>query len=158
MNMHSLPVAPLDAQADISRQYGALSWRLCRNGALRILLVTSRRTRRWIIPKGWPMDDRAPFMTASLEAFEEAGVIGDVSTQPLTHFDYDKVDKDGGLIPCRVDVFDLKVQGTLTHWKERKQRSRRWFSPQEAAEKLSDPGLAAFVHGLTVADGLLAAA
>ncbi|MEN9850080.1 MAG: hypothetical protein RL128_243, partial [Pseudomonadota bacterium] len=71
-----------DATADrtmVARtQYGALCWRMHR-GKVEVLLITSRDTGRWVIPKGWPIDGLAPAQTAAREAWEEAGVEGDIA-------------------------------------------------------------------------------
>lgn len=114
-----------------------------------MMLITSRRQGRWIIPKGWQDKDESGFMTASREAFEEAGIIGDISTHPLTEYSYLKRLDDGSVEPCRVSVFSMKVYGTLSHWRERDEREREWFSIEEASSKLDDAELAEFVraHG-----------
>ena len=52
-------------------------------GKYRVLLVTSRETRRWIIPKGWPMKGRKDHEAAAQEALEEAGVTGHVHKHPM---------------------------------------------------------------------------
>lgn len=128
------------------QQYGALPWRTGRDGKTRILLVTSRERGRWIIPKGWPIEDQPPFVTASREAFEEAGIIGDIYPQPVTDYLYMKRFDDGSLKPCRVTVFSMKVYGTLSNWREQHQRRRCWFSVEEAADRLDDAELGEFVR------------
>lgn len=139
------PEATIDVQAAELQQYGALPWRVDRNGRTRILLVTSRRRGRWIIPKGWPIKGQPPSVAASREAFEEAGIIGSVHPEPLTDYRYTKFFDDGSTRTCRVTVFALQVCGTLSSWREQHQRKRRWFSVEEAAERLDDAELAAFV-------------
>lgn len=131
------------------QQFGALPWRINRSGKIRILLVTSRRRARWIIPKGWPLKDKAPIFAASREAFEEAGIVGDIYPQPITDYRYMKLLDDGSVRACRVTVFSMKVHGTLNNWQEQHQRKRRWFSVEEAAQRLDDQELAEFVglHG-----------
>lgn len=131
---------------DELQQYGALPWRTDRTGQTKIMLITSRRRGRWIIPKGWPENDQPGFMTASREAFEEAGIIGDISTHPLTEYRYLKRLDDGSVQPCRVSVFSLKVYGTLSHWREQGERERGWFSVEDATSKLDDAELAEFVR------------
>jgi 8-oxo-dGTP pyrophosphatase MutT (NUDIX family) len=130
------------------QQVGVLPWRLQRDGEMRILLITSRGRGRWIVPKGWPMKDYPLFAAASREAFEEAGVIGDISPAPMTAYRYTKILDDGSQAPCRVAVFGMNVRGTLSHWREKGQRQRRWFSLEETAERLDDTELAAFVRTL----------
>lgn len=133
---------------DELQQVGVLPWRLRRDGEPKILLITSRRRGRWIVPKGWPMRGRSAVAAASREAFEEAGVIGDISPSPVTFYRYMKALDDGSEVPCRVTVFGMKVRGTLSHWREKGQRQRRWFSLAAAADRLGDAELAAFVRTL----------
>lgn len=130
------------------RQVGVLPWRIQRDGAMRILLITSRGRERWIVPKGWPVSGYPLLVAASREAFEEAGVIGDISPAPVTTYRYTKILDDGSQAPCLVEVFGMNVRGTLSHWREKGQRQRRWFSLEETAERLDDTELAAFVRTL----------
>lgn len=145
--MRAAPSPAPDAAAAL-RQVGVLPWKTTRDGGLRVLLVTSRTRGRWITPRGWPIEGRAPFMAAALEAFEEAGVIGDIDSHPLTEYRCLKLDDDGVAHPCRVTLFGMRVRGTLTHWKEKAERRRRWFDLPAAAEHLHDAELAAFVKRL----------
>jgi 8-oxo-dGTP pyrophosphatase MutT (NUDIX family) len=133
---------------DDLQQVGVLPWRIRRGGEPKILLITSRRRGRWIVPKGWPMKGYSPLVAASREAFEEAGVIGDISPAPVTTYRYVKALDDGSQVPCRVAVFGMNVRGTLSHWREKGQRQRRWFSLEAAADRLDDAELAAFVRTL----------
>lgn len=133
------------------RQYGALPWRKDRHGRTRLLLITSRTRGRWIVPKGWPVGDRAPYLAAALEAFEEAGVIGEIRPQPLAGYDCLKQRGDGSLRPCHVTLFSLRVRGTLTNWPERGQRQRRWVSLEEAADMVDDAGLAEIIRAIQAA-------
>lgn len=146
----AMRAAPSPASDDVAalRQVGVLPWKTTRDGGLRVLLVTSRTRGRWITPRGWPIEGRAPFMAAALEAFEEAGVIGDIDSHPLTDYRCLKLDDDGVAHPCRVTLFGMRVRGTLTHWKEKAERRRRWFDLPAAAEHLDDAELAAFVKRL----------
>lgn len=130
------------------QQVGVLPWRIRRDGERKLLLITSRRRGRWIVPKGWPMKGYPPFAAASREAFEEAGIIGDISSVPVTTYRYMKVRDDGSQVACRVTVFSMNVRGTLSHWREKGQRQRRWFSLEAAADKLDDVELAEFVREL----------
>lgn len=122
-------------------QYGALPYAVGPDGDLRILLVTSRGTRRWIIPKGWPMKFRRPHKAAAQEAFEEAGVIGKSEKRPIGVYEYDKVTDDGLAIRCTVTVFPLEVRHLGRTWPEASERDRRWFSQTEAAERVDEPQL-----------------
>jgi 8-oxo-dGTP pyrophosphatase MutT (NUDIX family) len=136
------------APVEVRQQYGVLPWRSRRGDAMKVLLITSRERGRWIVPKGWPAKGRAPFMSAALEAFEEAGIIGDIDPEPLTHFHYLKGHDDGSRERVRVTLFGMNVQGTLSHWRERGQRKRQWFKLDEAATRLDDRELARFVGTL----------
>ena len=78
---------------DVRSQFAALCYRV-KDGKTRVLLVTSRGTGRWIIPKGWPMDGKTPAETAAQEAWEEAGVTGKVQDMCLGLFSYRKTMED----------------------------------------------------------------
>jgi 8-oxo-dGTP pyrophosphatase MutT (NUDIX family) len=121
-------------------QYAALPWRM-HGGELQILLITSRRTHRWIIPKGWPMAKCKPAVTAAREAAEEAGVWGEISKRVIGHFSYQKLLRNGEEMPCRVEVFPLKVTREKSAWDEKKSRERRWCSVHEAADAVLEPQL-----------------
>jgi 8-oxo-dGTP pyrophosphatase MutT (NUDIX family) len=121
-------------------QVGALCWRI-RKGRPQVLLVTSRETRRWIIPKGWPMPKLVHSNAAKQEAFEEAGVVGRVKRKPLGYYSYDKVLADGSLLPCKVLVFSLEVEAKSREWKEGQQRDRKWLEPERAVARVQEPGL-----------------
>lgn len=138
MTEHPLPERHTEIPA---RQVAALAWRPAASGA-DVLLVTSRQTRRWLLPKGWPMDGRSDAEAATQEAFEEAGVIGTPSDPPIGTYRYDKVLKDGSLLPCLVDVFAVPVDRLLDHWPEMSQRKRRWYGTESAAALVAEPELA----------------
>ncbi len=121
-------------------QYGALPWRM-QNSTLQILLITSRRTRRWIIPKGWPMEGCKPTACAAREAEEEAGITGEIGKTPIGQFRYMKLLRDGVELPCRVEVFPLKVTRESPDWDEMDARERRWCTVPEAAAAVIEPQL-----------------
>jgi 8-oxo-dGTP pyrophosphatase MutT (NUDIX family) len=121
-------------------QYAALPWRL-RGDEVQILLVTSRRTRRWIIPKGWPMDGIKPTDAAAREAEEEAGVSGTIDKTSIGQYRYMKALRDGYDLPCRVEVFPLAVTEERPDWDEMDARARRWCSVGEAAGAVHEPQL-----------------
>lgn len=129
----------------IGQQYAALPWR-DRDG-LEILLATSRETRRWVIPKGWPMKNRKPHAAAAREAFEEAGVTGRVAKRPIGIYNYIKRLKNGAPLDCIVEVFPLKVEQERSQWPEQNQRSVRWFPAEEAAGLVDEPELQALIDG-----------
>ncbi len=128
-------------------QHGALPYRVGRDGAVEILLVTSRGTRRWIIPKGWPIKGLKPAKSAAREAYEEAGVRGAVGTKPIGSFVYDKWIEEGVSVPCEVGVFPLKVERQYKTWPERHERETRWCAPEEALDLLDARGLRDVVAG-----------
>jgi 8-oxo-dGTP pyrophosphatase MutT (NUDIX family) len=121
-------------------QYAALPYRVS-GGILEILLVTSLRTRRWIIPKGWPMGGRLPSSCAALEALEEAGVSGEIGKTAIGRFQYFKQIKNGVSLPCKVNVFALKVTRERKIWAEKDGRERRWCTVAEAAAAVDEPQL-----------------
>ncbi|MBV9246269.1 MAG: NUDIX hydrolase [Methylobacteriaceae bacterium] len=123
---------------------GALPLTTAEDGTLRVLLVTSRDTRRWVIPKGWPMKDRRPYQAAALEALEEAGLIGRAAKEPIGSYTYIKR-RDARSDSCRVDVYALEVRKQLTAWREKGQRELQWFTLEEAADVVEEPELAALL-------------
>jgi 8-oxo-dGTP pyrophosphatase MutT (NUDIX family) len=134
-------------------QYAALPWRIV-DEKPEILLITSRRTRRWIIPKGWPMAGRKPKITAAREAAEEAGVSGVMGKRTIGSFRYLKQLRDGDNLPCLVEVFPLKVTQERSKWDEQKARKRRWHSVRAAAAAVLEPQLKAVIRrfGVRLAD------
>lgn len=121
-------------------QYGALCYRLRGKDMHEVLLITSRDTGRWIIPKGWPMKGRNGAECALREAFEEAGVEGRPSAAPIGVYSYDKVLPDG-VQPCIVTVYPVEVTQFSKDFPEKGQRSRKWFKPKKAADKVDEPEL-----------------
>ena len=119
------------------RQYAALPFR--RREGLEVLLVSSRGTRRWVLPKGWPKKGCKPHVTAAREAQEEAGVIGEIGRKSLGSYSYLK-DGETSLV-CRVDVFPLEVKRQRKTWPEKSQRTTKWFPLALAAEAVDEPGL-----------------
>lgn len=133
-------------------QIGALVWRI-RKKQPEFLLVTSRETKRWVIPKGWPMPHLVHSNAAKQEAQEEAGITGRVQRKPLGTFTYDKVRPDGTSQPCKVLVFALAYEEKAERWPERKERKREWFPAVDAIRKVNEPGLKALMK--TLADELV---
>jgi 8-oxo-dGTP pyrophosphatase MutT (NUDIX family) len=121
------------------RQVAALCWRTAAL-APEILLITSRNSRRWIIPKGWPDPGQTYAESAAREAFEEAGVTGTIQPEPLGCFHYLKEKKDGG-VPCSVEVFALEVTGQVGDFPEKGQRTLAWMSLEQAAARVAEPAL-----------------
>ena len=125
-------------------QYAALPFRL--TGTMEILLVTSRDTARWVIPKGWPIRGKSRRATAAAEARQEAGLLGEIGKTPLGQYDYVKVLKTGLGLPCRVTVFPLLVTGRKLRWREQTQRSAQWFDPETAAQSVQEPQLSEIIQ------------
>jgi 8-oxo-dGTP pyrophosphatase MutT (NUDIX family) len=110
------------------------------------MLVTSRETRRWIIPKGWPKRGKSPHWSAAREAFEEAGVVGPVGRRPVGSFSYEKRLKNGRSVECEVRVFPLEVKRQSKAWPEKQERQVKWLSASKAAEKVNDPVLSKLIR------------
>ena len=128
-------------RAKPSPQVGALPLRRDRRGALEVLLVTSRDTGRWIIPKGWPMAGKTKARAAAREALEEAGVTGQLVKPALGHFDYEKFMPEGPPIPCRVTVFALWVDKVHESWEEAEERRRHWWRLRDAVALVEEEAL-----------------
>lgn len=124
------------------RQVGAIAYRESDMDGVRILLVTSRETGRWVVPKGWPMKSKRPHKAAAQEAYEEAGVQGRVRKKASGSYRYPKLLGNGDIVPCRVRLFALRVKEEMASWPEAAERRRCWFSPEEAASAVNEPDLA----------------
>ncbi|WP_022703156.1 NUDIX hydrolase [Pseudorhodobacter ferrugineus] len=135
-------------QTESAAQFGALCWRAGKAGA-EVLLISSRETGRWVIPKGWPMKGRTGPQAAEIEAWEEAGVKGQIADEKLGHFTYTKVlkrdTKKEILQPCIVEVFPLQVAKFAPEFPEQRQRRRKWFAPVDAARKVAEAELKAML-------------
>lgn len=142
--------------AQAQTQQGALCWRM-RRGHIEVLLITSRDTGRWVIPKGWPAPGLDPSASAAREAWEEAGVEGEVASVPLGMFGYDKGRPGMAPLPCVVNVFALRVRRLASRYPERKERRRKWFAADKAAQKVAEPELRGLFLRLQAGADLLAA-
>jgi 8-oxo-dGTP pyrophosphatase MutT (NUDIX family) len=110
------------------------------------LLLTSRETGRWVIPKGWPIKGLKPYEVAAREAYEEAGLVGTITGKhPVGIYHYEKQFAAGGLL-CEVRVFLFRVDQQLDDWPEKGQRETRWEGPAEAAALVDEGGLAEIVR------------
>jgi len=136
---NSRPPAPSGSQR--LTQYAALAWRGSGGSAVEILLITSRETRRWVIPKGWPIKGLKPHQAAAREAWEEAGVEGRLGARKIGSYEYEKRLSGGQLQPVRVAVYPLQVLLTHQEWPEAHQRERLWTSATDAASRVEEPGL-----------------
>ncbi|XDB00242.1 NUDIX hydrolase [Sulfitobacter sp. LCG007] len=138
-----------DAADDIGRQIAALPMRWDRKGRLFVLMVTSRDTGRWVMPKGWHMDGKMPWHAAEIEALEEAGAKGYVGDEEIGTYRYRKRLTAREVIWCEVQVFPMIVEKLNRDWKERKERKRRWFTPKDAAKRVAEPELAELLRSLS---------
>ncbi|WP_108663384.1 NUDIX hydrolase [Acuticoccus kandeliae] len=127
-------------------QVAALCWR--QKGKEReVLLVTSRRSKRWILPKGWPIPGQDGVGSALQEAWEEAGVQGKPSADgPIARYTYDKREESGIRVPCEVLVYEIKVQGLDSDYPERRERTRQWVPAKKAAQMVTEPNLKAILQ------------
>lgn len=136
-----------EAELATAVQYAALPYRV--NDGVEVMLLTSRETGRWVLPKGWPMDGKSPRAAARREALEEAGVVGRVCKRPIGAFHYDKRLSDGCLVTCKVLVYPLAFERQRKHWPEQGERTIGWFTPDEAAAMVLEPELAILLHSFT---------
>lgn len=114
-----------------------------------VLLVTSRTTHRWIIPKGWPIRGTDGGGTALQEAWEEAGV-KPRGGRPLRigRYRYHKVLSGGLPVATDVDVYAIEVEKLYETFPEAGERQRRWMTPEEAAGLVEEDQLKALLRDL----------
>ncbi|WP_341368951.1 NUDIX hydrolase [Yoonia sp. BS5-3] len=128
-------------------QVAALCTREGKKGT-KILLVKSSRGR-WILPKGWPMDDRTDAQAAKCEAWEEAGVAkGRIGKTPIGTYLAKKRFDDGRVVPCLVAVYPLAVKSTVDHYPESETRERKWFPVKKAIKRVDETGLKDILRAL----------
>ncbi len=131
------------------RQIAALPYRIdgdALDAPARILLVTSRGTGRWVLPKGNVIRDLSPHASAAAEAEEEAGILGLACPTSIGSYSYRKTRKSGASLKAEVDVFPILVTEELDEWEEQEFRERRWFSLAEAAEAVNEPDLKVLIR------------
>jgi 8-oxo-dGTP pyrophosphatase MutT (NUDIX family) len=131
-------------------QVAALPWRK-RRGSIEILLITSRETRRWVIPKGWPMANLLASNAAKREAYEEAGIDGRVRRKAIGRYTYIKRVANRSRQTCIVAVYALNVARVYGAWPERKQRRRFWFAAEVAAGKVREAELRSVIRAFAAA-------
>ncbi|MCH2163806.1 MAG: NUDIX hydrolase [Marinovum sp.] len=144
MSIHNFSQAPLSVRVsdkrDLRTQFAALCYRV-NNDKPEVLLITSRTSRRWIVPKGWPMENVTPAQAAAVEAWEEAGVKGRAIEQCVGLYSYIKLTDDGRELPCAVLVYPIKVKSLAKDFPESRERTRKWFRPKKAASRVAEPEL-----------------
>ncbi|WP_432817081.1 NUDIX hydrolase [Sulfitobacter sp. JB4-11] len=133
------------AKSDVRTQFAALCYRVKR-GKVQILLVTSRRTKRWIVPKGWPMEGRTPAASALQEAWEEGGVQGRNDGPCLGVYSYAKGRTETGELQCVAMLYPVAVIALAKRFPESGQRRRRWVSRKKAARLVAEPELAQLIR------------
>lgn len=131
-------------------QFGAIPYRVV-DGRLTFLMITSRRTRRWIFPKGGLIEGLTPAEIAAEEAFEEAGVRGTVGATPVGHYRSLKSDPAGETW-LSIEMYPLEVDEQLDDWPERGERQRQWVTLAEARNLLSEPDLVAMAGKIAGGD------
>jgi len=130
----------------LGAQIAALPIGKDKKGRIKILMITSRDTGRWVLPKGWTMKGKTHWAAAKIEALEEAGAVGYVADESIGFYHYDKVLDNSDRLPCRVHVYPMMIDRLRRNWKERGQRKRRWFTPKSAAKRVDEPELAALLR------------
>lgn len=127
------------------QQYAALPYFETAGGVL-VLLISSRDTGRWVIPKGWAKSKLTPHALAALEAREEAGISGEIATEPIGSYHYLKRLHLLSWARCRVDVFPLRAEVQALDWKEKHARRQFWCPPEEAARLVHERNLSALLR------------
>lgn len=123
-------------------QVAALCYRTTKKGQKEVLLITSRDTGRWILPKGWPVEGLDAAQSAMLEAWEEAGVAnGNIRPEPLGDYEYLKRFAGGAKARCRTQVFPVEVEKLANDFPEADERRRKWVAPKKAAKMVDEPQL-----------------
>jgi len=128
------------------RQFAALPWIDLPEGR-QVLLVTTRGRGQWVVPKGWPKRGREGWEVAALEAFEEAGLSGEISQSAIGVFEYKKSLHFLTSVICRVEVFPLLVTEQRLRWRERGERQLEWMPLAEAVRRVQEPGLSELISG-----------
>jgi 8-oxo-dGTP pyrophosphatase MutT (NUDIX family) len=128
-------------------QYGVIPVRRAEAGGVEVLLITSRDTGRWVVPRGNPIAGKSPAESAAQEAYEEAGIIGPVEPEPIGLYSYEKRRRLGMTVPAVVHLFRMNVAEERDDWPEKGQRERRWFPAEEAAAVVHESDLARLIRG-----------
>jgi 8-oxo-dGTP pyrophosphatase MutT (NUDIX family) len=136
-------------------QCAALPFKSGADSGMQVMLVTSRGTGRWVLPKGWPIAGEAPHASAAREALEEAGIVGIVARDSIGTYLYEKRLTKGAVVICEVMVFPLEVSHQQDDWPEKEQRQFRWFSPDDAANAVHEPALSDIILSIYRLSGWL---
>ncbi len=133
------------------RQVAAIPFRLGEHGEIEVMLVTSRATKRFIVPKGWPMKGKTGRKAAMIEAQEEAGVVGKLLMEPAGAYSYWKR-LSNRFVRVDVIVYLLAVTEELANWQEAKRRQRAWLPPADAALLIDEPELSTLLKTLKITE------
>ena len=142
---------PASDKRGLRTQFGALCYRIQKD-KVQVLMITSRNRKRWILPKGWPVDNATPAEAAAAEAFEEAGVEGKIFSNCLGIYSYNK-EVEGDDLPLVVALYPLKVKRLHAIYPERGQRRRRWMSQKRAAASVDNPELSQLIKSFDPKSG-----
>ena len=137
-------------KGEVIAQVAAIPFRVNGDGELEVMLVTSRGTRRFIVPKGWPMKGKSARQAALIEAREEAGVRGKALKTPAGSYCYWKR-LSTSFVHVAVTAFLIEVSEELQDWQEAGARQRAWLAPADAAVLIDEPELATLIRNLSVA-------
>jgi len=115
---------------------------------IKVCLITTRETKRLVIPKGWPKIGVPSYEMAAIEAKEEAGLIGSIDKKSIGTYNYKKRLHIFARITCEVKIYPLKVDQQLIDFPEKTQRTLHWLTIKEAAEKVSEADFAKLLLSL----------
>ena len=141
------------SKRDPRTQFAGLPYRTVKKGGekgVEVLLVTSRYSKRWILPKGWPMDRMTPAEAAAQEVWEEAGARGDVHDICLGLYTYDKWMSEAETLPIIVAVFPIRVRELAEDYPEAGERRRKWMSLKKAASKVEERDLKQLIRSFSL--------
>jgi 8-oxo-dGTP pyrophosphatase MutT (NUDIX family) len=136
-------------KTDVRTQFAALCYRVRKN-KVEVCIITTRRTKRWILPKGWPMHKQTPAQAAATEAWEEAGLTGKAYDRCLGVYTYQKT-IGTEVLPVITLVYPVKITAVHSDWPEAHQRRRKWVSLSKAASKVKEPELKRIIASFTPA-------
>jgi 8-oxo-dGTP pyrophosphatase MutT (NUDIX family) len=149
--MKSKKATKIARRGDMLGQVGALPYRRGPSGKVEFLLLTSRETRRFVIPKGWRMQGKSDPQAAALEAKQEAGVKGRIDPTAIGSYQYWKR-LGKAFVSVNVVVYALEVETESPKWKEARQRQKQWLTAEQAAALVDEPELVSLIAGFTIPD------
>ena len=144
--VHRSPPLAAATTEEAKQQIAAVPVRRGNRGEIEVLVISTRGSGRWTVPKGWPMNGRSDAEAAAQEAYEEAGVRGTVMTQPIGTFAYAKRRNERQTL--LVTVYRLDVTHQVRRWRERGRRKLRWLPAPDAADCVAWRGLADIIRSL----------